>query len=257
MAANRSNFSVDAAPPSNSTQPALRWLGLIFAIGFPSLVTWVYFVAAGRYSAGTQQTVYLIAKVIQFGFPAVWAWLVLREPIRTARPTMSGIVLGVVFGVVVVAAGMAMFEFVLRDTAIFSKAAELIHKKVAAFGIDSAWKFAALAGFYSLFHSLLEEYYWRWFVFRELRNVISAWPAVVISAIGFTLHHIIVLSIFFSGAPWLVVLFASGVAVGGAFWAWLYERSGSIFDPWLSHALIDAGLFFGIGFQLLRHTFVN
>ena len=259
MAAKNTDFSAGAKPPAafNSTRSKLRWFGLAFAIVFPSIVTWVYFVAAGHYSAGTQQTVYLIAKVIQFGFPVVWTYFVLREPLRTSRPTVSGVLLGVGFGVCIVAAGMAMFQHVLRDTPVFAAAAELIHKKVAAFGIDSTWKFVALAGFYSVFHSLLEEYYWRWFVFRELRNVMAVWPAILLSALGFTLHHIIVLSIYFASAPWLVVLFSAGVAVGGAFWAWLFNRSNSLFDPWLSHALIDAGLFFGVGFELLRHTFAN
>ena len=63
------------------------------------------------------------------------------------------------------------------------------------------------------------------------------------------------LSVFFGSAPWLVALLAGGVVIGGAFWAWLYNRSGSIIDPWLSHLLIDAGIFFGVGYELLEHTF--
>ena len=54
---------------------------------------------------------------------------------------------------------------------VFAAAAELIRDKIAGFGIDSVWKYALLAVFYSLFHSLLEEYYWRWFVFRQLRHL--------------------------------------------------------------------------------------
>ena len=29
----------------------------------------------------------------------------------------------------------------------------------------------------------------------------------------------------------------------GAAWAWIYHRSGSLLGPWLSHLLIDAGIF--------------
>ena len=104
--------------------------------------------------------------------------------------------------------------------------------------------------FYSLFHSLLEEYYWRWFVFRQLRRLVPLWPAIVVSALGFMGHHVIVLSEFFKEAPWLAWLFSSAVAVGGVFWAWLYERTGSLFGPWLSHLLIDAGIFW-VGYDLV------
>jgi len=144
-----------------------------------------------------------------------------------------------------------LFDRVLRDAAAFSGAAALIHEKIGGFGIDSACKYAVLAGFYSLFHSLLEEYYWRWFVFRQLRRLVPLWPAVLISALGFMGHHVVVLGEFFRETPWLAWLFALAVAVGGVFWAWLYERTGSLFGPWLSHLLIDAGIFW-IGYDLVR-----
>ncbi len=236
---------------------SFRWAGLVIAIALPTLITWAYFILAGRYPKETQQTVYLVVKVIQFAFPALWTLFVLREPLRTARPTASGLLLGVAFGVAVTAAGMALFEFVLRDTQVFTAAAELIYRKIEAFGIDSAWKYFLMAGFYSVFHSLFEEYYWRWFVFRQLRRLMPLWPAVIFSGLAFMLHHIVVLRVFFRGAPWLIALFAGAIAIGGFFWAWLYQRSNSIFDTWLSHLLIDAGLFFGVGYELVRHTFAQ
>ncbi len=252
MDANLRNSS--ASTPALAPSSTLRWVGVVFAMVFPAIITWFYFVFADRYSTGAKQTVYLVVKIIQFAFPAVWALLALREPLRTGHPTVRGLLLGVGFSLAVVAAGMTMFEFVLRGTAIFATAAELIQHKVAAFGVTSAGKYFALAGFYSLFHSLFEEYYWRWFVFRQLRHLMSLWPAAVLSAIAFTLHHIVVLSVFFKGETWLIALLAGGVAVGGVFWAWLYNRSDSLFDTWPSHLLVDAGLFF-LGYELLQHTF--
>lgn len=234
----------------------LRTIGVAFASLFPTLVTWTYFVLASRYSMGAQQSVYLVAKVIQFAFPVVWTWLVLHEALRTARPTKSGQLFGIAFGVAVSAVGIAVFNLFLRDTSIFASAGELVNGKIKSFGIDSAGKYFLLAGFYSIFHSLLEEYYWRWFVFRQLRQLISQWPAIIGSGLAFTLHHIVVLSVFFKGVPWLILALSAGVAIGGIFWAWLYERSDSIFDTWPSHFLIDAGLFFGIGYELVRHSLV-
>jgi membrane protease YdiL (CAAX protease family) len=124
------------------------------------------------------------------------------------------------------------------------------------FGIDSLWKYAVLGVFYSLIHSLMEEYYWRWFVFRQLRELVPLWPAIAVSALAFMGHHVIVLGEFFKEAPWLAWLLSSSVAVGGGFWAWLYERTGSIYSTWLSHLLIDAGIFW-IGYDLVREALVN
>jgi membrane protease YdiL (CAAX protease family) len=237
--------------PPTIPSSGLRWAGVLFALVFPTIITWGYFVLAGRYSTGAQQATYLVVKAIQFAFPLVWVSFVLREPRRTGRPTARGLVLGAVFSVFVVGAGWLLFDRVLRQADAFTEAAALIHLKIGGFGIDSTAKYLVLAAFYSLFHSLLEEYYWRWFVFRELRRLVPLWRAVLVSALGFMAHHVIVLGEFFQEALWLACLFASAVAVGGAFWAWLYERTGSLFGPWLSHLLIDAGIFC-VGYDLVR-----
>ena len=245
---NETSSAVDAF---ETPRKRLRWGGILFALVFPTLITWAYFVWAGRYSTSVQQITYLVVKSIQFAFPLFWMWVVLREPLRTGKPTARGLLLGTAFSAIVVGAGWLLFDRVLRDAAAFSGAAALIHEKIGGFGIDSIWKYTVLAGFYSLFHSLLEEYYWRWFVFRQLRRLVPLWPAVLISALGFMGHHVVVLGEFFQETPWLAWLFASAVAAGGVFWAWLYERTGSLFGPWLSHLLIDAGIFW-IGYDLLR-----
>jgi membrane protease YdiL (CAAX protease family) len=248
------HHELEIHPPSNHI--ALRWCGVIFALVFPSIITWGYFVLAANYSGTVQQATYLSVKIIQFAFPLVWVWAVLREPLRLRRAGPSGLLMGAAFSAVVVAAGWLVFEWWLRETSVFQLAAAKIHSKIAQFGIDTAWKYAILGVFYSLIHSLLEEYYWRWFAFGQLRKLIPLWPAVLISAIAFAGHHVIVLSEFFREAPWLTWLFASAVTVGGVFWAWLYERTGSLYSTWLSHLLIDAGIFW-IGYELVREALLG
>jgi membrane protease YdiL (CAAX protease family) len=231
----------------------LRWYGVVFAIVFPTLSTWAYFVLSDQFSTSVQQAIYLLVKTIQFAFPLVWTWAVLREVPQVGRPNPRGLALGAVFSVLVVGAGWLVFDSLLRDTTAFAAAAPRIREKIAEFGIDSWGKYAVLAVFYSLIHSLLEEYYWRWFVFGQLRGLVALWPAIVASALAFLGHHVLVLSQFFAELPWLAWLFSAAVAVGGAFWAWLYERSGSLYSAWFSHLLIDAGIFW-IGYELIRHA---
>jgi membrane protease YdiL (CAAX protease family) len=247
---NRATTANDATIAKSSK---LRWAGVLFAIVFPSIITWAYFVLAGMYSTGAQQATFSVVKVVQFAFPVIWVWLVLREPLRTGKASAQGLLLGAAFSVLVVGAGWLLFDRMLRDAAIFASAAALIRDKIGGFGIDSMWKYAVLGAFYSLFHSLLEEYYWRWFVFRQLRRLVPLWPAIIVSALGFMGHHVILLNTFFNDAPWLAWLLSSAVAMGGVFWAWLYERTGSLFGPWLSHMLIDAGIFW-VGYDLIRET---
>jgi membrane protease YdiL (CAAX protease family) len=232
---------------------SLRWFGAVFGLVFPAVATWGYFVIAAQFTMAVQQSTYLVVKSIQFAFPAVWMWLVLRERPKFHWPESRGLWLGAEFSIVVVGVGWVVFWLLLRDAAPFAAAAPKIRDKIVEFGIDSPGKYVALGVFYSLLHSLMEEYYWRWFVFRQLREVMALWPAIFVSSIGFMAHHVIVLGEFFQEARWLAWLLASAVAVGGVFWAWLYQRSQSLYSAWLSHLLIDAGIFW-VGYDLVRET---
>jgi membrane protease YdiL (CAAX protease family) len=247
------NSSLDAlAPaPDNPRRRALGWAGVLFALGFPTIVTWAYFIQAADAELGVQRAVMGSLKFVQFAFPLVWVWLALRERIAWQRLSTRGVALGVAFGVAVTLAGWLLFRFVLEPIPAFQAAIEPIRTKVAGFGIDSVAKYAALGAFYSLAHSFLEEYYWRWFVFGQLRRLVPLAAAILISALGFTAHHVLVLAHYFGWTSPLTLLFSASVAVGGAFWAWLYDRTGSLLGPWLSHLVIDAGIFL-IGFELVR-----
>jgi membrane protease YdiL (CAAX protease family) len=240
----------ESLPPKHGW---LSWTGILFALAFPTFVTWAYFIQAAHADEGVQRLVMGSLKLVQFAFPLVWVLVVLRERIAWQRFTTRGIALGLAFGVLVTLAGWFIFHEWLLPIAAFQTALEPIRDKVAGFGIDSVAKFAALGVFYSIAHSLLEEYYWRWFVFSQLRRLIPLAPAIVISALGFTAHHVLVLAHYFGWTSPLTLLFSASVAVGGAFWAWLYERTGSLLGPWLSHLVIDAGIFF-IGFKLVAGT---
>jgi membrane protease YdiL (CAAX protease family) len=240
--------SLPASEPANRR---LAWAGVLFALVFPTVLTWAYFIQAAEAGEGVQRAVMGTLKLIQFAFPLVWVLWVLRERIDWQRFTTRGVALGVTFGLVVTLTGWCVFHFALAPLSAFQTAIEPMREKVAGFGIDSAAKYAALGVFYSLCHSFLEEYYWRWFVFAQLRRLTPLAPAIAISSLGFASHHVLVLAHYFGWTSPLTWLFSAAVAIGGAFWAWLYSRTGSLLGPWLSHLVIDAGIFL-IGFQLVR-----
>ena len=230
---------------------------VVFALFLPSVATGLYFVILATWPTAAQQTAYAIGKGIQFGLPLVWVLAVQRAGLRLKRPSRAGLIEGGLFGLLVLVAMMALYHGWLKPVGYLSPqspAAEAILNKVQGFGIDTLWKYVALGIFYSLIHSGLEEYYWRWFVFGQLRRLIPLRRAILVSSIGFMLHHILLLGTYlgwFSPATWI---FSAAVAVGGAYWAWLYQRSDSLWSPWLSHLVIDAAIYI-VGYDLVVALF--
>jgi membrane protease YdiL (CAAX protease family) len=222
---------------------------LFFALVFPSLYTWIYFVVLGDSRPALGQTVYAAGKAIQFALPIVWMLAVERWQPRWGRPSTAGLATGVVFGAIILAAIVALYHLWLKPAGFLAFARGPIRDRLARFGVDGPGKYVLLAAFYSLIHSLLEEYYWRWFVFGRLREVMPWKAAVAVSGVAFMGHHVIVLGTYFgwlSPATWL---FSAAVALGGACWAWLYHTSRSLLGPWMSHLLVDAAIF-TVGYNL-------
>lgn len=237
------------ASPRNATYRG-EWSVLLLALALPTVVTWVYFVALDGAPAAFQQAAYGLGKAAQFGLPVAWVFVVCRERLTFRRPPGRSLVTGAVLGLTI-AAGMAVLYFTIRSgTSLFDGPAAAVQTKVQSFGVRSPAAFLLLALFYSAVHSLLEEYYWRWFVFGRLRMLTRLPLAVVISSLGFAAHHVLVLALYFSWTSPFTWGFSLCVAVGGTLWAWLYHNSDSLTAPWLSHALVDAAIF-AIGYQMI------
>lgn len=226
---------------------------LVVACLLPTFVTLTYFVWAAGSPAGVQQAVYGAAKVVQFLLPVVWVGAVCRE--RLAWPVWNtrGLALGIAFGLLVSAALWVLY-LGLAGTTLLNSALEPIREKISEIGVVSPHRFLALGVFYALIHSLLEEYYWRWFVFGRLRLHTKLTAAIVISSVAFAAHHVVVLWAYFAHQPVFALLLAACVAIGGVFWSWLYDRSKSIYSTWFSHLFVDAAIF-AVGYDIARPIF--
>jgi membrane protease YdiL (CAAX protease family) len=116
-----------------------------------------------------------------------------------------------------------------------------IRDKLLLFHADTPARYLFLGLFIAGFHSLMEEYYWRWFVFGELRRRMAVVSANALAALAFMAHHVVVLGVYFPQYFFTAALpFSLCVAVGGAVWAWLYQRTGTIYSAWISQ--LRAGL---------------
>jgi membrane protease YdiL (CAAX protease family) len=228
---------------TSEPKPTRDWAAVIFALVLPTVVTLAYFVLADGYSAATQQATYGVAKAFQFLFPIAYVLLIQREKPRLLPLSANGIGLGLVFGVVIAGAMLALFHFALKDAPFFDEAEGEMREKITDMDLGSPSMFIGVGVFYSLIHSLLEEYYWRWFVFGQLGRLTRLVPAIVVSSLGFMAHHVVVIGTYFGFFSPVTWIFSLCVAVGGAFWAWLYHRSGSLLSPWISHLLVDAAIF--------------
>lgn len=228
---------------------------LITVIGLvlPTAITWVYFDLLSTSAAVVQQAAYAIGKAVQFALPA-WGWHV-RQPGQLERITgepasdwpkpdfKRSLFWGLVSGVAIAGAALALYHWVLEPSGWMVGPTEQARAKLKEVGLDSLPVFIAVALFYSLCHSGLEEYYWRWFMFRHLTLRWNLTTATVVSSLGFMAHHVLVLARYFGWASPMTYLLALSVAVGGVIWAVLYRRFGTVLGPWLSHAFVDAAIF--------------
>ncbi len=235
----------NARPGSPPVAPALTTgdrVALAVTIGFPTLATWVYFVLlSGQAWMGP---VYGVSKVLQVAFPLVWVLWVAKEQVRWRQARPRGLFLGLFSGLVMAGVILGAYYGILRGTAVLAGTPERLAEKIVGLRIGTPLTYFLMAFFLSIIHSGLEEYYWRWFVFGRLKRGMGIVAAVVIASLGFMAHHVIVLDSFLPGEYFwtATVLFSLSIAVGGAVWAWLYQKTGSLYAGWLSHGLADIAI---------------
>ena len=251
---------------------------VLFAFFFPVFATSIYFVVLNGGESQVQTFGYTICKFIQFAFPAWWVFEIQRRrkkrlnsdeselhaktternvTTKTGRSITlpQSLVEGTLFGVLVFGLMVILYTLFFKPAGLIGPDTDYavqIMQKVGGFGFGTPMRFLMLGLFISVMHSFLEEYYWRWFVYGQLRRMMPIGMAMLLGAIGFMLHHVILLATYFDWANPFTWLFSIGTAIGGIYWSWLYQRSGSLLGPWLSHAVIDAAIFV-IGYDMIRH----
>jgi len=222
---------------------------VVFALFYPTLLTIVYFILLAKSSTALQQGTYGVGKLLQFAFPAIWIFGVRRRQITWNRPRRMDFIGGGLLGLGLLLGALVLYHFVGKPAGFFDTAGDAIRQKIAGLGVGSVPRYAVLATFYSLVHSLLEEYYWRWFVFGQLRRLSSLPTAISISGLGFMAHHVCIISTFFGWFSPISLLLSAAVAFGGFLFAAIYQRTNSLYAPWISHAFVDAAIFL-VGYDL-------
>ncbi|MEO1237656.1 MAG: CPBP family glutamic-type intramembrane protease [Planctomycetota bacterium] len=203
--------------------------------------------------AAWAKALFAAAKVAILLVPLVWLWRVERVRPRLPRwrgfPWGEGMAAAHITGVVIFIAILAAYFLVGErwiDTATMLE-------KIEQMGFDKKAVYLAGAVYWCTANSLLEEYFWRWFVYLRLREVlprtaVGAGVAVVVCGLLFTAHHVVALSVYFDART--TILASLGVFIGGVTWSWIYGKYRNIYAAYVSHVWADLAIF-GIGWHLI------
>ena len=101
----------------------------------------------------------------------------------------------------------------------------------------------------SFANSFLEEFFFRGFIFTNLKQLSSKKLAYIFSATAFSLYHVAMMIGWFS--PMLFLLVMVGLAAGGTIFNWLNEKLDTIYCSWLTHMFANFAIN-TIGFILLQ-----
>jgi len=222
----------------------LALLALLLLVPTPSIGTFFSMVL----DLGTLgQMVYALSKLWLVLFPLGWLFFVEKGHWSFSMPNRGGFLTAAIFGIVIsiiILLAYRVFASTLIDP-------ELLQQTIQKNQLDVTWRFVALSIYLITVNSLLEEFVWRWFVFKKCEAFLPGFAAVLTSAAFFTFHHIIALR---AQMPWTATILCSlGVFVGGSVWSWCYLRYRSIWPGYLCHAIVDLAIL-AIAYHLIFMT---
>ena len=100
--------------------------------------------------------------------------------------------------------------------------------------------FIFVAVYISFVNSLLEEFFFRGFLFLNLKNQVNRHLAYLISSLSFSLYHVAMMIGWFNF--WLFGLVLLGLMVGGCIFNFLDEKQGTIYTSWFTHMFANLAI---------------
>jgi uncharacterized protein len=169
-------------------------------------------------------------------FPIAWSVLVDRQKLHLSLPKRRELIAGTLWGTL-------MFVVIVGIYRLFGQHwidPVVAKEKAQQLGISTRDIYLMIEAYFVLINSLIEEFTWRWFVCNKCQILIPGKPAIFLSSLFFTLHHILVIAAY---SDWRGVILGS-FAVGGAgiIWSQCYLRYRSLWSSYISHAIADLAL---------------
>jgi len=220
----------------NNAKKALWFLVPVASIG----VTFATFISPGIIGQG----IFTLTKIWLVVFPWLWRLKIEKKTIRipkiTWKQTNWGLILGVLMFAAIIVSYFGIGQKYL-DIAAF-------REQAIAAGITDVRLYFAGVIYWSFVNSFIEEAVWRGFVYRHCKTLFPRLWAILISALFFTLHHVIAMAFYLQDFG-LVLLSSLGVFIAGVIWSACLQRSG-FWSAYISHILADLAIAF-VGWHLL------
>ncbi len=186
------------------------------------------------------QIVYFLSKIWLLALPLLWLKWIGKERFSLSPLKNGGLGMGLATGLLL--GGVIFLTWYFIGESLIDP--QFFRSQIEKVGIGSKGRYLFICLYITLVNSLLEEYVWRWFVFRKCEILMGSKPAVLASGLFFTIHHVFALDAYFNWK--LTVLGSLGVFMGGISWSWLYQKYRSVWPGYLSHVIVDA-VILGIG----------
>ncbi len=215
--------------------------------GAPSIGTALAMAVDATQGTWIGRGAYTLSKLWLVLLPLVWLLWVDRGRLSVSPPRRGGFGPGIGLGLLL---GLGIYVAYLM---LGPRLVDPSHVRSVAqgVGIGAPGAYLFLAAYLVLVNSLLEEYVWRWFVFHKCETLFphgGGWVAVALSAVLFTMHHVIALKAQFD---WLPTILASvGVFLGGLAWSGCYLKYRSVWPGYVSHLIVDIALLW-IGWRMI------
>jgi len=100
-----------------------------------------------------------------------------------------------------------------------------------------------------IFNSLLEEYFWRGFLFAKLDKILKPWQAYLITGIAFSFHHVMFYYNWFNLGFFVLVTF--GLTVYALIMNYVFKKYQDLFSCWYVHIFADIAQIF-IAFKIFE-----
>ena len=160
------------------------------------------------------------------------------------RPKKKGMLAAILLGIGIYAVILGGY-FLLSPYFDFSKIAGALTENA---GVTKE-NFLYISLYISFANSFLEEFFFRGFVFTNLKQLSGRKLAYLFSAAAFSLYHVAMMIGWFS--PLLFLLVMAGLVAGGMIFNYLNEKLDTIYCSWLTHMFANFAIN-TIGFLLLN-----
>ena len=237
---------VDTSTSTGDRAPS-KWLALLALLVLVPAPSLGVLTAMSWMPGKVGQTIYGLCKLWLIILPVLWLFQVDRGRPSWSPPRHGGLGAGLLIGILFGSLTVGAF-FLLGDRLIGAEDLQSFRMMAQKNNLHLPERYLTLTVFACTVNAALEEYTWRWFVFRKSEILMPTFAAGLLSALLFTLHHVFALGLQFS---WRFTLVGStGVFVSGLVWSWCYVRYRSIWPGYVSHAVIDI-VVFALGWKLL------